>query len=62
MHAVTHVTYPTLSSTNQAQHNIKQTTNLRYTEMLSPGITVTLLFVIYQKSENNNKGLLLWQL
>lgn len=56
------VTYPTLSSINQAQHNIKQKTKFRYTEMLPLGITVTFLFVIYQKSENSNKSLSLWQL
>lgn len=49
------VTYPTLSSTNQAQHSIKQTTKFRYTEMVPLGITVTFLFVIYQKSENSNE-------
>lgn len=49
------VTYPTLSSTNQAHHNIKQTTKFRYTEMVPLGITVTFLFVIYLKSEDSNE-------
>lgn len=56
------VTYPTLSATNQEQQNIKQTKKFRYTEMLSFGITVTFLFVIYPKSENSNKSLSPWQL